>query len=79
MNNWEGGIRVNGFVSGGFIPQARRGSKYEGLTTGWDWYATFSSFAGVDPTDHRAALAKLPPIDSYDHSGKCSPIVCPNP
>ena len=34
-----------------------------------DWYATFSAFAGVDPTDHRAAAANLPPIDSKDHSG----------
>ena len=31
-------------------------------------YATFSAFAGVDPTDHRAATAGLPPIDSIDHS-----------
>jgi hypothetical protein len=68
MNNWEGGIRVNGFVSGGFVPQSQRGTQYEGLTAGWDWYATFSAFAGVDPTDHRAALAGLPPIDSFDHS-----------
>lgn len=27
-------------------------------------YATFAELAGVDPTDHRAALAGLPPIDS---------------
>lgn len=33
---------------------------------GWDWYATFASLAGVDPTDHRAAAAGLPPIDSLD-------------
>ena len=68
MNNWEGGIRGNGFISGGFVPEARRGTRYEGMTTAWDWYATFSAFAGVDPTDHRAALANLPPIDSKDHS-----------
>jgi len=68
MNNWEGGIRGNGFISGGFVPEARRGTRYEGMTTAWDWYATFSALAGVDPTDHRAALANLPPIDSKDHS-----------
>jgi hypothetical protein len=68
MNNWEGGIRVNAFVSGGFLSATMRGTKYEGLVTGWDWYATFCAFAGVDPTDHRAATANLPPIDSYDHS-----------
>ena len=31
-------------------------------------YHTFASFAGVDPTDHRAASASLPPIDSNDMS-----------
>ena len=40
MNNWEGGIRVNGFVSGGFVPAAERGTVFDGLTTAWDWYAT---------------------------------------
>ena len=68
MNNWEGGIRGNAFVSGGFVPPSMRGTKYEGLVTLWDWYATFSALAGVDPTDHRAAAAGLPPIDSYDMS-----------
>lgn len=29
-------------------------------------YATFAGLAGVDPTDHRAAAAGLPPIDSLD-------------
>ena len=41
MNNGEGGIRVNAFASGGFVPQARRGMKEEGLSAVWDWYATF--------------------------------------
>jgi len=69
MNNWEGGIRVNAWVSGGFVAPSMRGTKYEGLVTGWDWYATFCALAGVDPTDHRAALANLPPIDSHSHAG----------
>lgn len=30
----------------------------------WDTWSTFSELAGVDPTDHRAAKAGLPPIDS---------------
>ena len=68
MNNWEGGIRGNAFVSGGFVPPAMRGVKYGGLVTLWDWYATFSALAGVDAADHRAAEASLPPIDSYDMS-----------
>ena len=38
-----------------------------GLVTVWDNYATFCMLAGVDPTDHRAALAGLPPIDAVSH------------
>ena len=34
---WEGGIRVPAFISGGFLPEAVRGTKYSGLVTGWDW------------------------------------------
>jgi len=65
----EGGIRLNSFVSGGLIPQALRGTSYHGFMHLEDWYATFCSLAGVDPTDERAATAGLPPIDSLDMSG----------
>ena len=67
MNNWEGGIRGNGFISGGFLPASNRGVKYEGLVTVWDNYATFCMLAGVDPTDHRAALAG---------AETCTPLFC---
>jgi len=66
--NFEGGIRVNAFVSGGFVPEQMRGTKLDGLVALWDWYGTFASLAGVDPTDHRAAKAGLPPVDSLDVS-----------
>lgn len=59
-------MRGNSFVSGGFLPQSVRGTTFDGLVTAWDWYSTFSSLAGVDATDHRAAAAGLPPIDSHD-------------
>lgn len=65
MDQWEGGIRVNAWVSGGFLPAKVRGTKYEGLACGWDWYGTFSELAGIDPTDWRAAAADLPPVDSH--------------
>jgi arylsulfatase I/J len=65
-SNWQGGVRVNAFLSGGFLPQAARGTVYNELMTAWDWMATFSAVAGVDPTDHRAAAAGLPPIDSIN-------------
>jgi len=66
LANWEGGIRVNAFASGGFLPEAVRGTKNEGLMAGWDWYATFAALAGVDPTDTSGAAAGLPPIDSHN-------------
>ena len=34
-NNWEGGIRMNSFASGGFIAPSARGTKYEGLVAAW--------------------------------------------
>ena len=40
------------------------GTKLEGLTSIADFYATVAGIAGVDPTDHKAAAANLPPIDS---------------
>jgi arylsulfatase B len=64
----EGGIRLNAFASGGLIPASLRGTSYSGWMHLSDWYATFCALAGVDPTDHRAAAAGLPPIDSLDLS-----------
>ena len=66
MSNWEGGIRVNAFVSGGFLPPHVRGTKQTGLMAGWDWFATYAGLARVDPTDHKANAAGLPAIDSHD-------------
>ena len=63
---WQGGLRVNAFVSGGFLPENMRGKKTDGYIHGADWYATFCALAGVDPTDERAAKANLPPIDSMN-------------
>jgi len=68
MSDWEGGIRVNAFVSGGAIPAAKRGSKLEDYMHIADWYTTLCAIAGVDPTDTRAAQAGLPPVEGFDHS-----------
>ena len=65
-SDWQGGIRVNAFVSGGFLPESMREQKTEGYIHLADWYATFSKLAGVDPTDEVAASAGLPAIDSLD-------------
>ena len=65
-SDWQGGVRVNAFVSGGFLPQKMRGKKTDGYIHIADWYSTFCALAGVDPTDEKAAKAKLPPIDSLN-------------
>ena len=65
-SDWQGGVRGNAFVSGGFLPEAMRGKKTEGYIHLADWYGTFCGLAGVDPTDTKAAAADLPPVDSMD-------------
>ena len=39
--DWQGGVRVNAFVSGGYLPESMRGKKTEGYVHIADWYATF--------------------------------------
>ena len=53
----EGGIRVNAFVSGGYLPSDRRGKVETGRLHIADWYNTFCTLAGLDPTDQRAKKA----------------------
>ena len=65
-SNWQGGVRVNAFVTGGFLPKEMVGQKMEEYIHIADWYATFCSIVGVDPTDNEATKAKLPPIDSLN-------------
>lgn len=57
-------MRGVAWASGGWLPADTRGTTYSGIVAVWDWYATFCDIAGVDATDHRAAAAGLPPIDS---------------
>ena len=66
MTDWQGGIRVNAFVSGGYLPEKMRGQKTEGYIHLADWYGTFCGLAGVNKMDERAAAAKLPAVDSLD-------------
>ena len=71
-SNFEGGVRVAAFVSGGVVPRAVRGSRSEALIGLEDWYATFAAVAGVGAAalvDKRAAAAGLPPIDSINQWG----------
>mmetsp|Transcript_526 Transcript_526/g.1233 ORF Transcript_526/g.1233 Transcript_526/m.1233 type:complete len:602 (-) Transcript_526:288-2093(-) len=69
FSNFEGGIRANAFVTGGFLPEHRRGVKEEGFMTTADWYATYAGLAGTsaeDLVDKKALKAHLPAIDSLD-------------
>lgn len=73
-SDWEGGIRTNAFVSGGFIPPARRGTTHTGVVSIADWYGLVCELAGVDQEDKAAAkanvwlaekgLPQLAPVDS---------------
>lgn len=65
-SDWQGGVRVNAFVSGGHLPTKMRNKTSTGYIHIADWYATFCGLAGVDPTDTKAAKANLPPIDSLN-------------
>eukprot|EP00929_Paragymnodinium_shiwhaense_P033329 TRINITY_DN18316_c0_g2_i1.p1 TRINITY_DN18316_c0_g2~~TRINITY_DN18316_c0_g2_i1.p1 ORF type:complete len:763 (-),score=112.99 TRINITY_DN18316_c0_g2_i1:608-2896(-) len=65
-SEFEGGIRVNSFVTGGLIPAKMRGTKLKNLMHVADWYATFCYLAGVDPKDEVAIENGLPDIDSIN-------------
>jgi arylsulfatase B len=75
-SEFEGGVRTNTFISGGFIPEANRGQKYEGLMHIADWYGMFCDIAGISKTDEQALainpwltehnLPTLAPVDSVD-------------
>eukprot|EP00437_Effrenium_voratum_P025580 CAMPEP_0181411350 /NCGR_PEP_ID=MMETSP1110-20121109/7829_1 /TAXON_ID=174948 /ORGANISM="Symbiodinium sp., Strain CCMP421" /LENGTH=672 /DNA_ID=CAMNT_0023533965 /DNA_START=55 /DNA_END=2073 /DNA_ORIENTATION=- len=72
--DWEGGLRTNAFISGGFVPPEHRGKQFSGIFHIADWYATLCDLAGVDHVDHKSAEANkyleqqglpvMPPVDS---------------
>lgn len=60
---FDGGVRVPAFVSGGYLPPHARGTKSTHFTHLADWYPTFCHLANVSATDHRAASYGLPVVD----------------
>ena len=66
VSDWQGGVRVNAFVSGGYLPEKMQGQKTDAYIHIADWYGTFCGLAGVNSTDEKAAKAKLPPVESKD-------------
>jgi len=73
VSNWEGGTRGVSFVSGGFLPDAVRGTVLYDMIHITDWYSTFCHLAGVDPQDPNTVGTRsdgskfnLPAIDSIN-------------
>jgi len=56
-SDFEGGIRTNTWISGGYIPKESRGRIHNGIVSIADWYYIFSELAGVDPLDSEAEKA----------------------
>ena len=48
ITDWQGGVRVNAFSSGGFIPERMRGQITEGCIRVSNWYAILCALAGVE-------------------------------
>ena len=65
-SDFQGGVNANAFLSGGWLPEARRGSEYGGVVHIADWYSILCGLAGVDATDIAAAAAGLPAVDGRD-------------
>ena len=63
-SNWEGGVRVPGFVSGGVLPVSQRGQSTDGIIHIADWLATFCALAGLDPT--AGEPHPVAPVDSIN-------------
>jgi arylsulfatase A-like enzyme len=71
-NNFEGGVRVVSFISGGFVPARVRGTSLDGYMHGADWYPTMLGLAGVsekDPAGKDPAGRSIPDIDGIDMWG----------
>jgi len=59
---WEGGVRATAFITGGWLPEDRRGEEMNALMHVTDWLPTLCSIAGISPTGNLA-------LDGYDQSG----------
>lgn len=61
--NYEGGMRVAAFVSGGLVPESVRGTSSDIRMHIVDWYPTFCHLAGVDASDDPPVPPMTPPAD----------------
>merc|ERR1719242_351317 len=54
-SSWEGGVRVPGFVTGGYLAENRRGKVLkEAVVHVTDWYQTLLAAAGIEIGYHRS-------------------------
>ena len=66
-SNWEGGIRVVAFASGGLIKPSRHGVVLHGIMHNADWYPTLATLAGASPDDPPApGVTGIPAVDGFD-------------
>jgi arylsulfatase B len=74
FSQFEGGIRGNALVNGGYLPAGRRGQVETALMSVADWYSTFLALVGLDAAqvvDKKAVAAALPALDSVN----CWPLI----
>jgi len=63
---WEGGIRVPGFVTGGLLPESRRGKMLDyNIVHVIDWYPTLLSAANL-PVTYATSNKKFESMDPLD-------------
>jgi len=73
-NNFEGGVRVASFLTGGFltnsVAEERIGSELHGYIHLADWYPTLSLLAGANPKDVPSTIPnstiQVPPVDGFN-------------
>ena len=47
-SKFEGGVRGASFITGGYIPNNKKGTTYSGLIGVEDWFRTFTNLAQID-------------------------------
>lgn len=64
-SNWQGGMKVAAFVSGGLIPKNLRGTRNDINMHIVDWYPTICNLAGVGNCTDNPSVPPLP-VDIND-------------
>merc|ERR1719356_586291 len=59
---WEGGVKALAFVTGGYLPDHRRGERMNALMHISDWYPTLCTLVGIEP----AGPGRDQPLDGVD-------------